>query len=169
MCDGQFIKSRPQSIAFDPSCQVLVSLLNAPWGRGQLACHLPLVHHPRKLAALVRACVRIHGTGSRCCSPPTSVLNRLGVTHVQLEHSATTGSRQQGSHQHREVRYGADLGSIRRVNARFSSISKDGAFSIDSLYTRTASKEVIDEFDGPEFRAVAAGRFGVDFTGRPKM
>ncbi len=59
--------------------------------------------------------------------------------------------------------------SLKQINVTYPEISKGGSYPIESLKPGMAIKEVIDEFDGPEFERAVTEKFGVDLAGKPKM
>jgi SM-20-related protein len=59
--------------------------------------------------------------------------------------------------------------SVKQINATYPKIARGGSYPIGSLEASMTIKEVIDELDGPEFRAAIEEKFGVSLAGRPKM
>lgn len=58
---------------------------------------------------------------------------------------------------------------IAAINASFPSISRGGAFPLETVDPSTPLRQLINELDGADFEAAVAEKFGVTLAGRPKL
>lgn len=59
--------------------------------------------------------------------------------------------------------------ALARVIADFPKVDSTGSLPLSELGVRGAFEALIDEMDGPDFRALIESKFGVDLTSRPTM
>src|SRR5207302_7837402 len=55
------------------------------------------------------------------------------------------------------------------INADYPKVPKAGSFPLSEVTGGPAFGKMIDELNGPEFRAAFERKFGIDLQGRPSM
>ena len=55
------------------------------------------------------------------------------------------------------------------LNADFPNITKPGSFPVSEVHCGQRFEALLNEIQGPEFRAVVEEKFGIDLSGRPTM